>query len=380
MKKLTVLVGNGLSIACNPDFRVEKLTEAVIDEMRNNDLLLGSVYVPMLRIAQKHEHLRHDVDFEDLLGPHYLHYMDLRRAMEIVETYAPSDSSARSALETATEAAWGISRTGLKAVLAVLFRTAQSPNSDISPARDFIELLHDHFPEGLVSYFTLNFDNLLHRAVRAIFRDFSTVQDLAEGWSGKKLLVQGRWPVTGNRLRSQYRVRNSNIRAEILHLHGSLQFWREGISGDVFKLSDEAIRSADLLKSLGGVKPKMLRPVVLVGTSELKAHFLAQAPYAQAFERMRESLAESTHLVIAGTSMRDEHIREEVLSAMTARDMNVMVVDKCETPPEWLAEINNLATGSSRRGSVFLHLNGLETLGRSKEWVEFAKSSTGSDA
>lgn len=93
----------------------------------------------------------------------------------------------------------------------------------------------------------------------------------------------------------------------LLKLHGSVNWYREELTGKIFRLEKGYSLPSHEYRLTHG--DRALRPLMIIPTLE---KVVLQNPYATLLTEFSDALRETEILVVIGSSMRDEHIRNTI--------------------------------------------------------------------
>jgi hypothetical protein len=327
--RFSVLVGNGLSIAYEPELAIANLTTTLLDEFEG----LGGA-VPPGRASEVLVNLAHAVrgfdpdrsNFEALLGPvqaaaavgPVLHELgaliehaapdDLLQATQVLEAYLGS-----------------VHRIGLATALGVIAARSRA-ELDSSAFQDTIgmftrQLLGLGHPADL-TVATLNYDGLLHAALRDAGADFA---DLADGRVG------GQWQLSNQHLSGRLLRSHADLpddRLRLLQMHGSLAWLQNPDDGAVWKFDLASLRALDGYWSAWRDERVEWRPVVVL--TDIKDHIVTEWPFRMAYEAYRRSLVAADRWLIVGYGFQDAPVNRALAEAYSAhpqaKDLGVLVV------------------------------------------------------
>lgn len=305
--RLTVLVGNGVSIAYNPALSVADLTDGVLDRFENLSGTSGARRALRQAAAQISGTSRSD--FEGLLGPldSASQALDALRVLEPLAppTQAGSLRAARTFLRT-------LHRTGLGEVLDLVARRAHAQGAvaldeTVGALARGIDALAVGSP---ITVANLSYDGLVHAG---ILNTISPMADLATGVESSTLDVGGAWPIVVRPLRTTDDL--PPARVHLLHLHGSLG-WLRTTDGNDVKAVVEDLRTAGFWRKYrnGAVGHE---PLVVL--TDRKTQAVEYDPFALAYRIFGNRLAGSDRWLIAGYSFNDVPVNQALGQAIRVR-------------------------------------------------------------
>jgi hypothetical protein len=316
-------------------------------------------------------------DFEELVGAMYDRYLDLKNLSDIATESFGEDDSRALALSSASEVIWKINRNALAAALRVIWLETTSKNVDFNPIDTFVAAVQSEF-ENKATFFTVNYDTLLIESLLRVYGS-SNIFDLAASKRFQLNLSSGHTIHAQEMRRSMDDFGGLGERVGLIHLHGSLSFWRSGLDGPDFKLHKSGIADANLL--LHEVEKKgSFRPLVLFGRWPSKWQVITQFPFSLAYESLRKKLEVATHLLIAGLSLREPAILEMIGITINetyseGRKIKIFLVDVIDVPKEEFIE--RVSTYVSLDSMEFDYSStdfGVERIASSIGWLNFIEN------
>ena len=175
---------------------------------------------------------------------------------------------------------------------------------DVDPSRvEYLMPLADFAREqGGIDVFTLNYD-----AAIEVVADRSGIlytDGFDSHWNPSLFDQVDRYPI------------------RLFKLHGSLLWYETGSPGRFAKI---ALRPRDFPESGSHISGESLASLLIYPGPNKEMY---AEPYASLLERFRSALRDTTVLVVIGCSLRDAHVRQAVLEAMSASDeFRVVVID-----------------------------------------------------
>lgn len=372
-RNVAVLVGNGLSIAFNPELNLRAITTEMLERIQAESSEGSSVVAAMKEIAQRAlpDGATNDDDFEKLVGAFAAESRTLGYLEELAALVSPQDA--------ALEAAFGLVRTfaemirdrGLSHVLEVICDRSYADWDRAAGLHALVLAVTSAFA-GNVAFGNLNYDTLLLAALVTVCP--TQLADMASGWRKLRLL-------DGSGTESevpQLRVRASDFptdrRVQLLHLHGSVTFWTDPAKSLFAKLSIDYLRDHEQWRSVRD-NTTNIRPAVVLATQRDKSDHVKEPPFAVAYEVFRHRLELADHWLIIGYSFRDVPVNEMLRTVFgeLAKKPKILLVTYGATPT--IQEIE-LALGWCPEGgdsSTWLTVNrdGANGVEESAEWAAF---------
>jgi hypothetical protein len=309
---VAVLVGNGLSIAFNPELELRSITEEVMTRIRAADG--DDVVAAMKEIAENAlpEGVTSDEDFEHLVGA----FGTESRMLGMLETLAtltsPKDEELREAIRRVASFAAQVRDNGVSHVLEVICERTHAEFEKAAELHALVTSILEAFP-GKVAFGNLNYDTLLLAALLHVDDDKKQVADLADGRSTVNVEVNDKEHRDVPALRREATDFPQRRRVRLLHLHGCLAYW-ENRQMDLFAKIPKEILDDDKQWSAVRDRTTNVRPSVVLANPRDKAQHVTEYPYSLAYEVFEEGLRSATNWIVIGYSLRDEPINR-MLSA-----------------------------------------------------------------
>ncbi|NRD07349.1 SIR2 family protein [Rathayibacter agropyri] len=319
---IATLVGNGLSIAFNPELNLQSITEEVLRRIEKADG--GDVVVAMKEIAERAlpDGATSAEDFEVLVGV----FGAESRTLDVLGTLAvltkPSDKDLRDAIRRVSTFAKQIRDTGVSHVLEVIAERSHAYVTEAQSLYDLITAITESF-DGRVVIGNLNYDTLLLAALLAVCQ--SDVADMGHGNRPVNILVHDGVEREVQRLRSSSEDFPGNKRVQLLHIHGSLTYWATQDKNIYAKLPKEILNGRDQWRAIRE-ETTNVRPVVVLANRKDKAEHVARYPFSLAYEMFSGGLAEVDHWLIIGYSFRDDPVNSALRAKFINRDRKPYVL------------------------------------------------------
>lgn len=313
---IATLVGNGLSIAFNPELNLQSITEEVLRRIEASDG--GDVVVAMKEIAERAlpDGATSAEDFELLVGA----FGAESRTLDVLDTLAgltkPSDKKLRKAIRRVSKFAEQVRDTGVSHVLEVIAERSHAYVDEAQSLYDLVTAITESF-DGKVVIGNLNYDTLLLAALLMVCQ--SDLADMGHGYRRVKVLVDDRVEREVQALRSSSGEFPRSKRVQLLHIHGSLTFWATRDRKIHAKLPKEMLDDGDQWRAIRE-ETTNVRPVVVLANRKDKAEHVAQFPFDLAYEMFAGGLAEADHWLIIGYSFKDDPVNSALRAEFIDRD------------------------------------------------------------
>lgn len=326
-----VLVGNGLSIAFNPDLTLASITREMIVRMRDAAEDGDAVLHAMHEIARRSTALDEvtDDDFEKLVGAFDSQAVTLEELVKLAELVEADDESLISSIREVSKFSQRVRDRGISFVLEVVTERSRADHELHAALHDTISAIYEKF-EGRVTFGNLNYDTLL---LSALLATNAPMADLGRGVQFVEISVVDRDdpdepPVTYRAQRLRTRLDfppGDRYRVRLLHLHGSLTFWGEVDGEQYIKVPVHSLRDHDMWSGLREGEPKW-RPAVVLANQRDKARHVERYPFALGYEGFAASLVESDHWLIIGYSFRDACVNDVLRAEFLRRKIKPSVL------------------------------------------------------
>ncbi|MFE4078202.1 SIR2 family protein [Paenarthrobacter sp. YIM B13468] len=313
-RPLAVLVGNGLSIAFNSQLNLASITKEMISRMEAASEDGDKVVHAMNKIARRavSDGEVTDEDFEKLVGAFDSQVLTLDELGKLADLVEREDTELQKSIQDVTDFSQRVRDTGISYVLQVIMERSYGNWTRDAEMHQLVRAIIDNF--GAIYIGNLNYDTLLLSALQAVGAPMS---DMGTGYSPFQVRVKdvddpndNGVPYVVQRLRTtsdfptvpKYRVR-------LLHLHGSLTYWRSTEHELHFKAPIDMLRNHNLWAGLREGKPKY-RPAVVLANQRDKAHHVGRYPFKLAYEVFENGLRNSDHWLVIGYSFRDTCVND----------------------------------------------------------------------
>ena len=185
---VSVLVGNGLSIAFNPELTLAAITREMIIRMQASSDDGDKVIHAMNEIARRSAPLDEvtDEDFEKLVGAFDSQALTLEELGRLAELVATEDSALRFAIRDVSKFSERVRDMGISYVLEVITERSRADHARDSKLHATLGEIMDTF-QGRVTFANLNYDTLLLSALGALDAPFA---DMGFGPSPVSLVVE----------------------------------------------------------------------------------------------------------------------------------------------------------------------------------------------
>lgn len=376
---LAVLVGNGLSMAFNPELGLRDITQAMLARIES-EVDEGNAATAAMKAVAEHAlptGVTSDSDFEILVGAFGTEQKTLSFLSQLAAALDPSDTDLTEAIAKTVAFAERVRDMGISHVLEVIFERSYA-RSDLSTGLYiFLKSVMEGF-DGRITFGNLNYDTLLLAGLLEVGKE--DLADLGHGY--RQVIVtteSGPHHVPALRRVPDF---PTNRRVCLLQLHGSLTFWAHRESDIFMKLDTDFLRTESVWRQVrdGGVE---VRPVVVLANQQDKSAHVEEYPFSLAYSVFRDQLSRSERWLVVGYSFRDACVNQMLQDEFLRRDAgskpqllvvtlgDVPTVDEVEKALGWGAE-----DGSSSDW-LSISRNGAEAMSQSPEWAAFLSALPG---
>lgn len=334
-RNLSVLAGNGLSIAANNDLRLSNLTEKILNSIQEDDFNRRDIRSNGPKVVEVMQKLAGRIspsknseeareDFEQLIGYFSAESRSLSYLSKLDEILSIDNANLGNSFSEVINFLKDLGDIGRTHVLQTVYTThIVQRGEDI--ILKFLNELVNSFDN--IKLNNLNYDNIIMRNLINLARVSGKNDifcDLANG-SFNNISHGQHMSLKVHPLRKNSSEIPSR-KVVLNHLHGSVLFWRN-VKGFYFK-----VLSSDLSVLWEQVRTGVteLRPVVVLENAKNKSEAVQEYPFNLGYEIFEDSLRESDYWLIIGYSFRDVYINDKLKSVFKSRQTNppkVHVID-----------------------------------------------------
>lgn len=322
-RNVSVLVGNGLSIAFNPGLNLRTITQAMVERIQAESDDGSDVVAAMKEIANRAlpSGAKSDEDFETLVGAFGAETRTLGYLQELAGLVSPQDVDLVAAIQKVSKFAEEVRDTGLSHVLEVIYERSHGYLEDARDLHSLVEAITASF-RGKVVFGNLNYDTLLLSALLYVCKP--DLADMGDGRDSARVTIKSSGvKVPG--LRKQESDFPSWLRVQLLHLHGSVTFWSNHKRTVFAKLDRDYLESHDQFKKMR-LAGTPLRPMVVLANQRDKAAHVVEYPFSLAYEMFSSGLQKSDHWIVVGYSFRDEPVNTLLRAEFSERETKPTVL------------------------------------------------------
>jgi len=331
-KDIAVLVGNGLSIAFNPNLTIPKITAEInsrLESATDDD----DASKLMQEVARRLRINNADTNFEALVAP-FDEIVDVTKMMDRLAGIAGDRKlSVQKSLRKSAAFAEEVRRHAVSNILDVIADESRARLSRIEPVHKFISAVVDSANGGEVTFGNLNYDSLVMAALCNLYED--RLCDLTDGRLGSKSIeVVPDWPMGGRPLRTKADMPMSR-KIALLHLHGSLTWMHNPTTNQYYRFRIEDLRDSGYWSAWRDGDTNW-EPVVVLTNQNSKNALVKRYPFAMAYNTFEQRLMTADRWLIAGASLQDDCLNEVLKRVWARREVkpSVLVVTKGKWPTQ----------------------------------------------
>ncbi|WP_447947946.1 SIR2 family protein [Microbacterium maritypicum] len=317
-RNVAVLVGNGLSIAFNPDLNLRAITAEMMDRIQSATDEGNDVVAAMREIAQRAlpQGVNSEDDFEMLVGAFGAETRTLSYLDQLAALTEPKKKKLRKAIKRVAAFAERVRDTGLSHVLEVIFERSVSNHEDARNLHAFVEAVTTTF-DGKVVFANLNYDTLLLAALLHVCQ--SDVTDMGHGFRKVRVTTRTGEETEVPALRATASDFPVGRRVQLIHLHGSVTFWSNAPKTIFAKLDRAFLESHDQWNSVREQKTN-IRPVVVLANQKDKSAHVEEHPFKLAYEMFVTGLQNADHWLVVGYSFKDDPVNAKLREEFAERE------------------------------------------------------------
>ncbi|MBE4719879.1 SIR2 family protein [Pseudarthrobacter sp. AB1] len=332
-RNLGMLIGNGLSLAFNPELNIRLISEEIIRRVRQDagDKDADAIATAMQRAAAATGGGNPMLDFEVLVGAFVTEGSFMERLHELASYIDPSDAELSAAFERIASFSESLRWRGVSHVLEVVAERTVASLDLKADLNTFVDLVLNNYG-GTITVGNLNYDTLVLSSLME--NHASEFCDLALGYNPATISFDGGQRFSIYKLRTALNFPNAR-RVRLLNLHGSLTWWRNSADDSVYKFPVEEVRRPTIWSTIRELDyDEGWYPEVVLANQSSKVHQVLRPPFSLAYDGLRRGLEMSDDWMVVGYSFRDVSVNallREAFDTKTNRP-NVLVVTKGEFP------------------------------------------------
>lgn len=384
VRNLAVIAGNGLSVAYSRNLLLPAITQKLLEDFESltpqGDVVLSAIRGIATRVEASHGGL--DDDFEKLVGAFETQAALIGDLESLIALLPEEEERLKESLEQAGDFARRVKEIGTGFTLKTILANSSTAHEDIAHMDSFFEALEEGFL-GKITFGNLNYDPLVLGSMMKLKLPFCDLADarktvpfsvINEEDNGERTTMGS---YKGFLLREDAKFpTDEKYRIRLLHLHGSVLFWREKTSGVVIKIPLSTVRKFDLLDATDKQR-KTWAPEVVLANSLEKPRRIGEYPFSLGYDELKRGLSSSDHWLLVGYSFRDASINDalaavfmdriekpKVLVSTFGDDLSQKHIERCLG---WSAE------DPDSKDWLFINRDGASSLPKSAEWEAFSR-------
>lgn len=368
---LAMLVGNGLSMAFSDKLNLGNISSELTTRLTKQYTGSDAVATAMQRVAKHHPTGDPATDFEALVGA-FGGQSDILRDLAIFAALTKNgDPDTANAIQLVQDFVSEVQRRGIGHTLEIIMERTYSDWERRGPLIDFFELVLDTFDKH-VTVANLNYDSLVLSALME--KNEEILSDMADGrYRSLFTFAKVKYPVVQLRSSAAQFISLDRRRLRLLHLHGSLTYWR--VNDKYVKMNVGTLRGNPIWQTYRDYDTFNAQPLVVLANIFDKAQHVQQFPYNVAYEVSETDFKNSDHWLIVGYSFKDDCVNDLLARCWEARrDQPVILVvtygndlttDNIEDALGW-------PRGTAATNGLAINRGGAFGLAGSPEWTSFA--------
>lgn len=333
-KDLAVLMGNGVSIAANPDLALSVLTEKIRRQFEIIDPKREAPDRVLARLAGRGRDTGDPMtDFEALIGPLDQQTANLGDLLELAELVGEESPAVAKALKTAVTFVHALRRLGAGHAVNIIAEESVATFERRQVVEEFLEAVVGVVP-GRITIGNLNYDSLAMASLLNVAG--SEMCDMVRGDRKRPLDPIGTDQIImGAPMRTSANDFPMGRRIRLVHPHGSLTWFRDPSDDTVYRFDLDGLRWIDAWAAWRDGRTEWEPQVVLTNQSA-KSDLVTREPFNLSYEALYNGLASADRWLIAGYSFRDECVNDVLKRAWDARSdaPRILVVTHGDSPAE----------------------------------------------
>jgi hypothetical protein len=372
---LAMLIGNGLSIAFSDQLLLGNISKEMTERFASQYTGSDAVAKAMQSVANHQLTGDPATDFEVLIGA-FGGQSDILDDLAIfADLTKNSDPKIANAIQQVRDFVGEVQRRGIGHTLEIIAERTYSDLTRRQPLLDFFERVLSAF-KNHVTVANLNYDTLVLSVLVDQYRDI--LSDMANGrYDGGTVNAGGvKYPT--------WRLRSSEVefmpleerRLRLLHLHGSLTFWRFG-ADNYRKLTVDAVRYSPIWQTYREEDTFSGRPLVVLANQYEKAQHVLRYPYNLAYDVAETDMKNASHWLIVGYSFRDACVNDLLSRSWEARKdpPRILVVTHGDgLKMDTVEDAFGWKRGSGPSNNLTIDRSGAFGLAGSSDWSDFASA------
>lgn len=302
-RSLAMLIGNGLSIAFSNELFLGSISQEMTARFTANYTSSSAVAKAMRKVAEHQPTGDPETDFEVQIGAFGGQSDVLYDLAKFADLIRNSDPDIANAIQAVQDFVSEVQRRGIGHTLEIIAERSYADYSRRAPLETFFGGILSVFQHH-VTVANLNYDTLVLAVLADRYGDI--LSDMADGRFNAGTVTVDGIPFATKRLRPTKDVFMTldERRLRLLHLHGSLTYWRFG-PNDYRKLPVEAVRNPAIWTMYRNESTFAGRPQIVLANQHEKTEHVTRYPYNLAYELAEDDFKSASHWLLVGYSFRD---------------------------------------------------------------------------
>lgn len=368
---LAMLVGNGLSMAFSPKLHLGNISSELTSRLTSQYTGSDAVATAMQRVAKHNPTGDPATDFEALVGA-FGGQSDILQDLAVFAALTKNgDPDTANAIQLVQDFVSEVQRRGIGHTLEIIMERTYSDWERREPLIDFFDVILESF-ENHVTVANLNYDTLVLSALME--KHGEILSDMADGrYRGTFGFGGVKYPIVQLRSSEEEFISLERRRLRLLHLHGSLTYWR--VNDKYVKMNVGTLRGNPIWQTYRDYDTFNAQPLIVLANSFDKAQHVQQFPYNVAYEVSETDFKNADHWLIGGYSFKDDCVNDLLRQCWeTRRDPPAILVS---TYGDALTEHEvedafGWDRGTMSANNLAINRDGAFGLSKSTDWGHFA--------
>lgn len=367
---LAMLVGNGLSMAFSDKLYLGAISAELTHRLTSQYTGGDAVATAMHRVANHRPTGDPAADFEALVGA-FGGQSDILQDLAVFAALARNgDPLTANAIQVVQDFVGEVQRRGVGHTLEIIMERTYSDWDRKQPLIDFFDLVLSAFGEH-ITVANLNYDTLVLSALMEKYGDI--LSDMGDGrYRGTFTFGGTKYPITHLRSSADQFMPLSRARLRLLHLHGSLTYWR--VNDNYVKMNVGTLRGNPIWQTYRDYDTFNAQPLVVLANSFDKAQHVQQFPFDVAYEVSEIDFKDADHWLVVGYSFKDDCVNDLLRRCWEARrDAPAILVSTYgdALTEDAVEDAFGWDRGTATMNSLAINRDGAFEMASSSEWVNF---------
>lgn len=372
---LAMLIGNGLSIAFSSELLLGSISQEMTRRFTSEYTGSDAVATAMQNVA-KHvpESGDPETDFEALIGAFGGQSDVLDDLAIFANLMKNSEPGIANAIQQVRDFVSEVQRRGIGHTLEIISERSYSDFDRRQPLADFFGNVLATF-QNHVTVANLNYDTLVLSVLAERYGDI--LSDMANGrYDAGSVRIGGvKYPVLRLRATEAEFMPLARRRLRLLHLHGSLTFWRFG-ADNYRKLPVDAVRST-IWQTYRSEDTFSGQPLVILANQHEKTDYVTRYPYNLAYAVADTDFKNSDCWLIVGYSFRDICVNALLSQCWEARKSPPTILVSTygeDLKSDTIEDAFGWTHGSAQSHNLTIDRSGAFGLAASAGWRDFTSA------